>query len=123
MANKIEIFRGTTYPVVYNHVDSTGAAVALTGKTLYFTVKQPVYDSNATDTSAVIKKTVLPVDHTDAAGGISGFTLDDADTYIDPGKYHYDFIIETADGLAEPPSVYGEFVVKGHPSNRQVGNE
>ncbi len=121
--SKITIFRGTSYPVIYQHQDSTGAAVTLTGKTLLFTVKSAVYDTDITDTSALIKKTVLPEDHSDAAGGISGFTLNDTDTYITPGKYHFDFIVEDDDGLAEPPSVYGDFIVKGHPTNRQVGNE
>jgi len=120
MSSKITIYRGTSYPVVYNHTDSDGVAQDLTGKTLYFTVKSDVYDSSATDTTALISKTVTS--HTDPTGGVSGFTLTDVDTYIEPGKYHFDFIVEAADGKAEPPSVFGEFVVKGHPTNRQVLN-
>lgn len=124
MANKISIFRGTSYPVVYNHTDSLGSPVPLTGKTLYFTVKAAVYDEDAADAAALIKKTVLAADHSNAAAGISGFTLSDADTYIEPGKYHFDFIVELdATGLSEPPSVFGDFIVKGHPTNRDVGNE
>lgn len=119
--SSITIFRGTSYPVVYNHTDSTGASQSLVGKTLYFTVKTDVDDDSADDSTALIKKTVT--DHTDAAGGISGFLMTDADTYIEPGKYHFDFIVEYATGEAEPPSVFGNFVVKGHPTNRNVGNE
>ncbi len=121
--SKIQIFRGVSYPVVYNHTDTDGEPVTLVGKTLYFTVKPDVFDDDAADTTALIQKTILPGDHTDAAGGISGFTLDDTDTYVEPGKYHFDFIVEDSTGLAEPPSVYGDFIIKGHPSNRNVGNE
>ncbi len=82
-----------------------------------------MYDTDADDSDALIQKTVLPESHEDAPNGISGFTLDDVDTYIAPGKYHFDFIVEDSDGLAEPPSVYGDFIVKGSPTNRNVGNE
>jgi hypothetical protein len=121
MANKITVFRGRTYPFIYNHTDTTGDAVPLTGCTVYFTVKESEYDSDATDTAAAIKKTVTS--HTDAAAGITGWTLDDLDTYIEPGKYYFDVIIEDSSGHAEPPSLYGTFKVEGTPTNRNVGNE
>lgn len=116
---KITVFRGTSYPVTYNHTDSTGP-VSLVGATVYFTVKSDVYDSDAADTSALIKKTITT--HTNAAGGITGWQLSDVDTYIEPGKYHFAVLVETPDGRTEPPSIYGDFVVKGQPSNRQVSN-
>lgn len=128
--SKITIFRGRTYPVIYEHTDSTGAAQSLVGKALYFTVKTDVYDDNASDTDALIKKTITShtgvIDGTtlNAAGGITGFIMNDADTYVEPGKYHYDFIVEDiATGRADPPSLFGDFVVKGSPTNRNVGNE
>jgi len=118
---KIEIYRGTSYPVVYNHTDSAGGAVPLTGKTLYFTVKSDKYDTSATDSTALIKKTVTI--HTDDEAGISGFTLTDVDTYIEPGKYYFTFLVEDiATAQTEPPTITGTFVVLPQQSNRQVAN-
>jgi len=121
MANNITIFRGRTYDFTYNHTDTAGAAVPLTGCTVYFTVKPNDYDSDNTDSNATIKKTITS--HTDAAGGITAWTLNDADTYVEPGKYFYDVIVEDASGHAEPPSLTGKFTVTGTPTNRNVGNE
>lgn len=121
MATKISIFRGTTYTVTYHHTDDTGAAVDLTGSTIYFTVKSDQFDTDATDTTALIKKTV--VSHTDATHGLSAFTLDDSDTYVEPGKYYYSLIVEDGNGHAAPPSLYGRFEIEGHATNRNVGNE
>lgn len=124
MANKISIYRGTTYDFTYKHTDPSGAAVPLTGKKLYFTVKDVESDSDATDTSAIIQKTVNSAQHTDAAGGISAFQLTDADTYKAPGDYFFDVIIEDeATGRADPPSLIGAFTIKPQPTNRNVGNE
>lgn len=128
MANKISVYRGISYPVIYRHKDSAGNAVDMTGKTLYFSVKKLVYDNDAADDSAVIKKTIT--NHTgvvgtttlNATGGVTGFQLSDVDTYIDPAKYHFDFIVEAANGQAEPPSVFGDFIVSGHPTNRNTSN-
>jgi hypothetical protein len=121
MAAKIEVYRGTSYPVIYNHTDSSGTAVALTGKTLYFTVKADKYDTSADDSTALIKKTVTS--HTNAAGGVSGFTLADTDTYIEPGKYYFSFMVEdNTTHLTEPPSVMGVFTVLPNQTNRQVSN-
>lgn len=121
MATKITLYRGRTYDFTYAHTDASGDAVPLTDCTVYFTVKSAEFDSNATDATAAIQKTVTS--HTNAAGGITAWTLDDEDTYINPGKYHYDVIVEDADGLAEPPSLFGEVKVIGTPTNRNVGNE
>lgn len=121
MASKIEVYRGTTYNFEYNHTDSSGAAVPLTGNTLYFTVKADKYDSDAADTSALIQKTVTS--HSDEAAGVTGFTLDDSDTQIDPGKYYFDVVVEDASGHAEPPSLIGTFTVLSKTTNRNVGNE
>jgi hypothetical protein len=117
---KIEVYRGTSYPIVYNHTDAAGA-VPLTGKTLYFTVKADKYDADATDSGALISKTVTS--HTDAANGISGFTLTDADTFKEPGKYYFTFLVEdNTTHLSEPPSVTGTFSILPQQTNRQVAN-
>jgi hypothetical protein len=124
MASKISVFRNTSYPVTYNHTDSAGAAVSLVNKRLYFTVKETDWDDSANDSSAQISKVVPSEDHTDAAGGITGFTLTDLDLNLEPNTYYYAFIIEDeTTGLSEPPSVYGEFEVLAQPTNKNVGNE
>lgn len=121
MATKIDIYRGTSYPVIYNHTDSAGGSVPLTGKTLYFTVKADKYDTSATDATAIINKTVTS--HTDAAAGVSGFTLTDVDTYVEPGKYYYTFLVEDdATHQSDPPTVMGVFTVLPQQNNRQVAN-
>ena len=116
----ITIFRNRSYPITYNHVDSNGDPVSLVGATVYFTVKEEAWDTDATDTDALIKKTITT--HSNPAEGETTFTLDDADTNIDAGKYNYDVVVEF-DGLSEPPSLYGRFTVVGTPTNRNVGNE
>lgn len=124
MAQKLSIYRGKAYPFQYLHTDTAGDAVSLVGHTVYFTVKTAKWDDDATDTSAVIKKTVTSAEHTDAAGGISDFTLTDADTYITPGKYYFDVIVEDeATGLSDPPSLIGEVTILPTRTNRNVGNE
>lgn len=121
MSAKIEVYRGTSYPVIYNHTDTAGAAVALTGKTLYFTVKADKYDTSTDDSTALIKKTVTS--HSNAAGGVSGFTLTDADTYIEPGKYYFTFLVEdNTTHYSDPPTVTGTFTVLPQQTNRQTVN-
>lgn len=129
MAANIEVYRATSVPFIYNHTDSNGDAVSLEGCTLYFTVKTEKYDTDANDSSAIISKTVSSHTGTisgtelNAAGGVSGFILSDTDTYVEPGKYFYTFLVENSDGQAEPPSVMGTFRVLPQQTNRNVGNE
>jgi hypothetical protein len=121
MANlDIEVYRGTTYPVIYNHLGSNGLAQSLAGCILYFTVKADKEDTDQADTSALIKKTVTS--HTDEAAGVSGFTLTDVDTYVPTGRYYYDLVVEDATLGSQPPSLFGKFTVKGHPTNRNTVN-
>ena len=116
----IEIFRNRSYPITYKHTDSAGDPVSLVGATVYFTVKVESWDTNMTDSDALIKKTITT--HSNPTQGITTFTIDDADTNIDAGKYNYDLVVEYA-GKSEPPSLYGRFIVTGTPTNRNVGNE
>ncbi len=119
MAVKMSIHRGVTYDIVYHHENSTGDPVPLTGCTIYFTVKTEEWDTNTTDTSAVIKKTTSV--HTNAAAGLSGWKLTDADTQVaEPGDYYFDIIVEDASGESLPPCVIGAFIVKPKQTNRNV---
>lgn len=54
-SNKLTINRGTTYSITFNYqVD--GVATSLVGSTVFFTVKSVAYDTDATDSSAVISR-------------------------------------------------------------------
>ncbi len=129
MAGKLEVYRGVSYPVIYNHTDSSGASVPLTNMTLYFTVKADKHDTSADDSTALIQKTITSHTGTvegytlSAAGGVTGFYLTDVDTYIEPGKYYYVFLVEDNTTFrTEPPSVFGTFTILANQSNRQVVN-
>jgi hypothetical protein len=126
MSLKLDTYRGVAYPVTYKHVDAAGAALALTGKTLYFTVKSVLDDTDEPDTSALIQKTITShVDENGVASDVAGtsfFWLTDADMYQPVGKYYFDFIVENADGKSLPPSAFGRFNILGHPTNRNVLN-
>lgn len=116
----IEVFRNRTYPMKYRHTDSDGNPVSLVGATVYFTVKTEQWNDDTTDASALIKKTITS--HTNAAQGITDWTLTDVDMHVDPDNYYYDIIVEYA-GQSQPPSLYGRFKVIGTPTNRNLGNE
>jgi hypothetical protein len=120
----IELYRGVSYPFTYAHKDTTGAAVPLTGKRVYFTVKPEESDSDSTDEAATIKKTISSGSHTNAGAGLTAWTLTDEDTYQDPTDYFYSVIVEDeATGLSEPPSLIGKLKILPQTTNRNVGNE
>ena len=107
----LEIKRNTTYEMSYTHT------AAMTGGTVYFTVKSVEFDTDAADTSALILKTVTSFT---LGNTLASWTLTDADTYITPGKYFYDIVYEEASGKSLPPIFEGKFKVAGHPTNRSV---
>lgn len=115
MSSKLTITRGTTYNLTFYYQDSTGAALSLTGATVFFTVKSAEYDTDATDTTALIEKTVTS--HTDAAGGISTIALTPTDTYVTPGNYYYDIRVKDVDGNIYK-MIEGRVVIDGSPTNR-----
>lgn len=117
MANLV-LFRGRTHTVTYQHQNSDGAPIDLSGSTVYFTVKENEYDDTGSDSTALIQKTITA--HSDPTLGRSVFTLTDTDTYVAPGKYYFDIVVEDAAGQSLPPSVYGSCDIKGTPTNRNV---
>ena len=111
----LSLYRGTTYNMTYTHVEP------MTGGTLYFTVKAAKYDSDDTDTSALIKKDVTSFSASgDDTDTYATWKLTDSDMYIDPGKYYYDITFEAANGDSTPPIFEGQFKVLPQPNNRQV---
>ncbi len=107
----LPIYRNTTYNCNFNHIED------MTGGTLYFTIKEDEYDTDATDASALLKKNVT----TFTNGGLTAtFKLTDADTYIEPGTYYYDIVYANAAGESAPPIFNGKCIIKPHPTNRDV---
>lgn len=80
-------------PLLFRHTD-TGEAYNLTGKTIFFTVKN-IIDFVSNDDSAVIKKEVTV--HTNPSLGESAITLSDTDTELPTGRYKFDLKIKDAD--------------------------
>ena len=115
----ITVYRNSSYKMTYAHTDGT-VALPLTGCTVYFTVKNEKWDSDMTDTTALVSKTVTS--HTDASNGLTEWVLTDADLNINPGKYYYDVIVEE-NGKSLPPVLQGKFKVLPVTTNRNVGNE
>lgn len=112
---KFTINRGTTFSIdiVYK---KDGIAASLVGATIRFTMKSSEWDTNTTDTTAVVTKNVTS--HTDAANGKSNITLNPADTStLTPGKYYYDIKVAESTG-----AVYkideGLITLDGSPTNR-----
>lgn len=119
----LTIKRGTTYPITLTLTDDAGAAIDLTGATVYFTAKTDEWDVDAPDTIAAITKDVtVHVDEdgvASAALGISTITLLPADTNINAATYHYDITVEYANGVVNTP-IEGKLKIDGKPTNRST---
>lgn len=112
MANQnLTVYRGTTYDMSYVH------PVAMTGGTVYFTVKPEEYDTDADDSDATPKKTITSFTESNTK---ASWTLTEADLYIEPGDYFYDIIYQDVAGASSPPIFQGKFKVLPHPTNRNV---
>lgn len=116
MANKISLYRGVTYPSVYQHTDGSGAAMSLVGATVFFTVKPYAYDEDVTDTAATFTATVTS--HTNAAAGLTGWNTLIPATGVTPGKYYYDIVVKDSTGAELPPVLIGECSILGKRTNR-----
>ena len=111
-SNKLTINRGTTYSITFNYqVD--GVATSLVGSTVFFTVKSVAYDTDATDSSAVISKTITD----GTSGGVATITLTATDTYLTPGTYFYDISVKDGSGNIYK-MVEGRIIIDGSPRNR-----
>lgn len=120
MANTtIKVHRGTAYTINYTHLDSDGNPIDLTGQTVYFTVKDEEYDTDASDSVAEISVNVSS--HSDPTNGVTTWALNDADTYLEPGTYYYSILVEDASNDSVLVAK-GKFKVLAHPANRQIDN-
>ncbi len=109
----LEVYRGIGFNMSYTHVE------AMTGGTVYFTVKPTKYDTDVNDTTGVPKATVTSFTLGDTK---AEWTISDEDMYIEPGKYYYDIIYEPSGGPSYPPIFEGTFQVLQHPTNRNTVN-
>jgi hypothetical protein len=73
--------------------DKNGTAMSLVDKTVFFTVKKNIDD---TDEDAVIVKEIT--NHTNAIGGVTKVTLDHDDTNIEARTYYWDLQIVDING-------------------------
>ena len=110
---KLKIDRGTTYTRTLNY-SVNGEPASLVGATVRFTVKTSEYDSDATDSSAVISKDVT--DGTE--DGVATITIEPSDTAtLEPGKYFYDIKVQDSTGNIFKVDE-GTIELDGSPTNR-----
>ena len=76
----------------FTFVDSDGAAVDLTGDTIFFTVKENETD---VDADALIRKDITPSDPT---GGIATMTITHTESDVDVGDHYFDVQRVTSGG-------------------------
>lgn len=117
MSAKISLYRGVTYPSVYQHTDGNGAKLPLTGCTVFMTIKNTLYDDDTSDTTNVIFKNTQ-TSHTDAANGLTGWNTLIPAVGIEPGKYYFDIVVKDTTGVELPPVISGTCTVLGKQTNR-----
>lgn len=109
----LKVNRGTTYTIGVNY-KRNGEPYTLVGATVRFTVKDTEFDSNMTDSDALILKNVTDGN----ADGEASIVINPEDTAsLTPDKYYYDIKVEQANG-----EIYkideGRFQLDGSPTNR-----
>jgi len=112
----ITLDRKTNQDITFQYYESDGTTPrSLVGCTVFFTVKKSEWDTDLTDTTAVLKKTITS--HTDDAAGLTLISLTTTDTYVTPRSYHYDIRVKEADDKVYKVQE-GRCVVDGSPTNR-----
>jgi hypothetical protein len=111
----IQLNRNTDDLLTFQYFDEDGVTKrSLVDCTVYFTVKTKPYDSTD-DSDAILKKDVT--EHTDAANGLTSFSLTREETNITPFNYFYDIKVKESDDkvyLAQK----GRCLVDGNLTNR-----
>lgn len=112
----IEFTRKTDASFTFQYYESDGTtARALSSCTVYFTVKDNQFDSDADDSGAALATSVTS--HTSAATGLTTFALTDDQLNIDPKLYFYDIRVKEADGKIYKAQS-GTCRINGSPTNR-----
>jgi len=92
----LQIYRGDDKNYNFTFIDENGAAINITGWTIFLTIK-PAIDDVTNDDSAEIVKTVTS--HTSPTDGETTVSLDDTDTNeLNDEEYVYDFQAKTNAG-------------------------
>lgn len=112
---QLKINRGTTYTINFVY-KRNGVATTLVGATVRFTMKTNEYDSDSTDSTAVVEKNIT-------SGNSSGqavITINPSDTAtLDPGKYFYDIKVDVAsNGVTVYKTDEGTIKLDASPTNR-----
>lgn len=112
----ITLNQKTDESITFQYYETDGTTPrTLVGATVYFTVKENKFDSDADDSESAIYKTITS--HTTPASGLTTITLTDTDTNVTPKNYFYDVRVKETDG-----NIYmatsGRCRVNGTPTNR-----
>lgn len=112
----LKITRGTRYDRTLSAYQKNGVVTSLVGATVRFTMKKTEFDTDDTDTTAVVKKNIT----NGTALGVAIITLLPADTQdLAPGKYYYDIKVdEQTNGLFVYKVDEGTITLDGSPTNR-----
>ena len=94
----ITINMQTDIAITFQYYESDGTtARALTGATVYFTIKPNSWDQDSDDSEALLSYSTTS--HTNPSGGLTTITLTDVNTNIVPGNYFYDIVVKESNGL------------------------
>lgn len=117
MASKITIDRGTTRTIT-GTITNGGAAVDITGATVFLTVKTAEFSSDTTDSDAIISKTITSFATPQL--GLYTITINPVDTAtIAKGTYYYDLKIKYVNGTIYKLSE-GRIIIDASPTNRMT---
>jgi hypothetical protein len=108
-ASAITIYKGNPYAGTMTVTDSAENVYDLTGKIVFFTVKN-FDDEDSDDADALITKDITS--HTNPTAGITVLELTASQTNIAKGDYKYDLRIYQASPLVQLNSVQGLLTVK-----------
>ena len=100
---ELEITRGDDVSIDFTYKDADGAAIDITGYTLFLTAK-PAIDADTGDAEAVISAEVTS--HSDAVNGESIFTLTAAETTQTPAIYLADVQVKNTGGSIVSSSLF-----------------
>lgn len=109
----LERYQKEVKSVIVTVTDEDGVAVDITSSTLEFTVKTQA-DDDATDSTAIISKTVFV---TSGTSGQATIPISESDTNITPKTYFYDLWRVKPDG-SQYVIKRGKFIVKKTETNR-----
>ncbi len=106
--NAVAVYRGMSKTFELTVKDATGAAIDLTGSSIYFTVKKSLKDPLPLIQKSAVS--ALQIELTAPRSGGASIYLDPSDTQsMDSGNYVFDVIAILANGkryVVIPPSVF-----------------